>query len=113
LPQPLGNTTLPAGVFIRMAQHFQVPTKAYAYTALQKLQTLICSLAVGCEWTKDINHKLRPYPVVAEVLGMAQFPDQSSINRFLHHLGVAQGQQLALISEILLHRFGLWQHSSV
>lgn len=99
---------LRTGFFDPFEQHFQVPMKTCDYTALQKLQTLMCSLAVGCEWTKDINHKLRPYPLVAGLLGMVQFPEQSSVNRFLHHLGVAQGQQLTLISEILLQRFGLW-----
>ncbi len=99
---------LRTGFFAPFEQHLDVPLKTCAYTPLQKLQTLICSLAVGCEWTKDINHILRPYPVVAEMLGMSQFPDQSSVNRFLHHLGAAQSQQLVLISELLLHRFGLW-----
>ena len=83
--------------------------KACDYTPLQKLQTLLCSLATGCEWTVDINHKLRPYPIVAELLGMARFPDQSSVSRFLHHLGIAQRLQLELISEQLLCRFGLWR----
>jgi len=78
---------------------------------LQKLQTLICSLAVGCEWTKDINHKLRPYPVAAALLGMPRFPDQSCINRFLHQLGVPQCRQLECISEQLLQRFGLWRQT--
>ncbi len=88
-------------------QHFQVPIKILDYTPLQKLQTLLCSLAVGCAWTKDINHKLRPYPLAAQLLGMERFPDQSCINRFLHQLGSAQHQQLELISELLLQRFGL------
>lgn len=99
---------LRTGFFAPFEQHLQVPLKTCDYTPLQKLQTLICSLAVGCEWIADINHKLRPYPVVAELLGMSQFPDQSSISRFLHHLGVAQRLQLEVISEQLLHRFGLW-----
>lgn len=90
-------------------QHFQVPVKTLDYTPLQKLQTLLCSLAVGCTWTKDINHKLRPYPLAAQLLAMKRFPDQSSVNRFLHQLGSAQHQQLELISELLLQRFGLWQ----
>jgi hypothetical protein len=42
---------------------------------------------------------------------MEQFPDQSSINRFFHQLGSQQLQQLELISEQLLQRFGLWQQS--
>ena len=61
--------------------------KNVEYTVLQKLQTLICALAVGCNWTKDINHKLRPYPQAAQWLQMRQFPDQSTLNRFLHQLG--------------------------
>ncbi|MGH9340327.1 MAG: hypothetical protein ACRD1R_12260 [Acidobacteriota bacterium] len=40
---------------------------------------------------------------------MSRFPDQSSINRFLHQLGPAQRRQLDLISELSLERFGLWR----
>ena len=96
------------GVWELFDQHFRVSMKSVDYTPLQKLQTLISSLAVGCEWTKDINHKLRPYPMGARLLAMERFPDQSSINRFLHQLGGHQRQQLELISEQLLQRFGLW-----
>src|SRR6516225_3343983 len=84
---------LRCGFFVPFAEHLEVPLKACDYTPLQKLQTLLCSLATGCEWTVDINHKLRPYPIVAELLGMARFPDQSSVSRFLHHLGIAQRLQ--------------------
>jgi hypothetical protein len=98
-----------AGFFDPFVQCLEVPIKTLDYTPVQKVQTLICSLAVGCEWTKDINHKLRPYPLIAQLLGMPQFPDQSSVNRFLHELGLPQRLQLEGISELLLHRFGLWQ----
>ncbi len=86
-----------------------MPLKTCGYTPLQKLQTLLCSVAAGCKWTKGISHTVRPYPIVAELLGMPQFLDQSSITRVLHHLGPTQGQQLTLISELLLRRFGLWR----
>lgn len=99
------------GFFKPFEEHFQLPIKSVDYTPLQKLQTTISSLAVGCDWTKDINHKLRPYPAAARYLGMERFPDQSSINRFLHHLGPDQRRQLELISELLLDRFGLWRQS--
>jgi len=99
------------GFFEPFEQHFQVPIRCRDYTPLQKLQALICSLAVGCEWTKDINHKLRPYPVAAQLLGLQKFPDQSCINRFLHQLGAPQQQQRECISEQLLQRFGLWRQS--
>jgi hypothetical protein len=101
---------LRAGFFAPFQEHFAVSLKTCDYTPLQKLQTLVCALATGCAWTKAINHTLRPYPVVAEMLGMPQFPDQSSINRFLHALGSVQVLQLERIAELLLHRFGLWQH---
>jgi hypothetical protein len=100
------------GFFEPFAQHFQLPMHGRDYTPLQKLQALICSLAVGCAWTKDINHKLRPYPVAAQLLGLPQFPEQSCINRFLHQLGAPQQRQLECISEQLLQRFGLWRQSA-
>jgi hypothetical protein len=103
-----------AGFFEPFATHLDVPLKTCLYTPLQKLQTLICSLAVGCAWTKAINHKLRPYPSAAALLGMTRFPEQSSVNRFLHRLGPAQSLHLELIGERLLERFGLWQqHATV
>lgn len=100
---------LRAGIFTPFVEHFDVALKTCIYTPLQKLQTLICTLATGCAWTKEMNHTLRPYPVLAEMLGMRQFPDQSSINRFLHECGSVQCLQLERISELLLHRFGLWR----
>jgi hypothetical protein len=45
------------------------------------------------------------------MLGMPQFPDQSTVNRFLHQLGPDQRRQLELILELLLQRFGLWRQS--
>ncbi len=86
-----------------------VPVKAVDYTPWDKLVTLICSLAVGCDHTKDVNHKLRPYPLAARFLGMERFPDQSTLNRFLHRLGPDQRRQLDALMESLLRRFGLWR----
>ena len=47
------------------------------YTIYQKLMTLISSIAVGCASTNDINEKLHPEKVAANMLGMERFPDQS------------------------------------
>lgn len=90
---------------------FSVPIKAFDYSPWDKLFTVIGSLAVGCNSIKDVNHKLRPYPVAAQFLGMSQFPDQSTLNRFLHQLGPDQRRQLDAILELLLQRFGLWRQS--
>ena len=70
-----------------LREYFSVQMKTLDYTPCDKLHTLICSLAVGCTSTKDVNHKLRPYPLGAQFLGMSQFPEQSTLNRFLHGLG--------------------------
>lgn len=99
------------GFFEPFREHFQLPIKTVDYTPLQKLQTVISSLAVGCDWIKDINHKLRPYAAAARYLGMDRFPDQSSINRFLHRFGPDQRRPLELISELLLDRLGLWRQT--
>jgi hypothetical protein len=59
--------TEPVGFFDLLVQNFEV-VKTLDYTVRQKLQTVICSVAVGCAWTKDINHTLRLYPVAAQWL---------------------------------------------
>jgi hypothetical protein len=45
--------------------------------------TIICSIVVGCEYTKDINNKLVCDKGSAKILGMERFPDQSQINILL------------------------------
>lgn len=92
-----------------LREYFSVEIKTIDYTPWDKLHTLICSLAVGCTSTKDVNHKLRPYPLAARFLGMSRFPEQSTLNRFLHGLGPDERRQLEFILELLLQRFGLWR----
>lgn len=57
--------------------------KEIRYTVQQKLITLICSIAIGCSYTNDINDKLVPETVVPRMLDMLRFPDQSQINVLL------------------------------
>jgi hypothetical protein len=99
------------GFFDWFDQHFHPSIQSVVYSPIQKLQTLIWFLAVGCDWIKDIHHKLRPYRLAAQWLGMQRFPDPSSINRFLNALDSPQRQQLELISEQLLQRFGLYHQT--
>lgn len=57
--------------------------KAVRYSLLNKVQTFIASLVMGCKHTKDINELLPQEVAAANYLGMRQFPEQSQINRYL------------------------------
>ena len=61
----------------------KVKMKQIRYTVQQKLITLICSIAIGCAYTSDINDKLVPETVAPRMLDMLRFPDQSQINVLL------------------------------
>jgi Transposase DDE domain len=61
----------------------KVKMKAVRYSPLNKAQTMIASLVMGCKHTKDINEVLSQEVAAANYLGMLRFPDQSQINRYL------------------------------
>ncbi|SHK56424.1 hypothetical protein SAMN02745912_03688 [Paramaledivibacter caminithermalis DSM 15212] len=54
-------------------------------------------MSVGCESTKDTNERLHPEKVVANILGMEKFPDQSQINHFLQVMDEESIKQLRQI----------------
>ena len=63
-----------------------VAMKKVVYTPVQKVQTLIASIMIGCQYNKDINSRLVPDEVTASLLGMARFPDQSQTNLLLRRM---------------------------
>ncbi|KXG73926.1 transposase [Thermotalea metallivorans] len=83
--------------YFKELEDFQLPMIKKDYTIYQKLMTLIASIAVGCESTNDINEKLHPEKVAANILGMERFPDQSQINRFLQAMDEKSIHQLQQI----------------
>lgn len=99
---------LTIGYFDTFKEHLQLKMKEVEYTCLQKIQTLISSIAIGCSHIKDINHKLRPYSAGAKILGMARFPEQSQISRFINRFRFQEIQQLNLVLDQLLLGFGLY-----
>jgi hypothetical protein len=86
-----------------------VDMKQVIYSNLDRVKTLIASIAVGCQHGKDINHKLVPYQGAARCCGLIRFPDQSQINRFLQRLNLDNLRELDDIFEQLLARYGLWR----
>ena len=69
--------------FFKPFETFKLNMKEIRYTVTQKLFTLIASIIMGCEYTKDINEILGPENLAANMLSMERFPDQSQINRLL------------------------------
>lgn len=51
--------------------------KEVTYSVYQKMITLIMSIVIGCEFTKDINEKLAPKLLSAQLFDMDKVPDQS------------------------------------
>ncbi|WP_156782293.1 hypothetical protein [Geosporobacter ferrireducens] len=84
--------------------------KSVNYTNLNRLQTLISSLVMGCNYTSDINDKLIPDTVATSLLGMDHFPAQSQINRFLTNFSEPNIDQLEYIHHSLFmeNALSLW-----
>jgi len=95
------------GAFEVFGEHLRIPMKEVTYSHIQKVATLISSVASGCKDIHDINDRLLPYPSLAGLLGMNRFPDQSQINRFLRRIGPGEIGDIDLVFELLLQRYGL------
>lgn len=72
-----------SGAFRVLAEVVKVKMKSVVYGPLQKAQTIMASLVMGCGHTKAINDVLSEEVGAANYLQMERFPDQSQINRYL------------------------------
>jgi len=86
---------------------FSLKMKEVRYYVYQKLLTLIASIAMGCESTKDINEVLGSEKLAANLLGMERFPDQSQINTLLTRTGEENIKQLQSIHNELFGKHSL------
>ena len=64
------------GGFLFSFKGFKLKMKEVNYTIYQKLLTVMASIMMGCESTKDINEVLGPETLAANMLDMDRFPDQ-------------------------------------
>jgi hypothetical protein len=71
------------GLFGLLERVVKVKVKQVHYSLLNKAQTVIASLVMGCANTKAINETLSDEVAAANYLWMERFPDQSQINRYL------------------------------
>jgi hypothetical protein len=69
-----------------LLKQVKVKMKEIDYTVHQKMITLLLSIVIGCRYTSDINEKLVPDTVAANILDMVRFPDQSQINELIRRV---------------------------
>ena len=96
-----------AEFFKPVAEHLRVKMKAVRYSAIQKVQTVVASILLGCPYTSSINHRLVPDQVAAREWGMERFPDQSQINLFLNRMTAENLTQLEQAHQDLLRAHSL------
>ncbi len=89
------------GLFVLLSSLVQVKMKTVVYGVLNKAQTVIVSVVMGCRHMKAINEVLAEEIVAANYLGMARFPDQSQINRYLARFSEGNGAELGAVHQQL------------
>jgi Transposase DDE domain len=95
------------GVFGLLERLVKVQMKVVVYSALNKAQTIMASLVMGCEHTKAINEVLGQERGAANYLMMERFPDQSQINRYLTRLTEENVRQLGEVHAQLFEQQSL------
>ncbi len=92
------------GLYGLLANRLKIAMKEVKYSLVNKAQTLIASLVMGCGHTKAINETLEKERAAASYLGLERFPDQSQINRYLTRFSQENVTQLGQIQVEMLVR---------
>lgn len=82
---------------LELLEQVKVKMKEIDYTVHQKMITLLLSIVIGCRYTSDINHKLVPDTVAANMFDMKRFPDQSQVNDLIRRIDEKGVVQLASV----------------
>jgi hypothetical protein len=90
--------------FETLTEPLGLKMKSVKYSHQNKIETVVAGLAVGCRHTSEMQTKLVPDTVAAELFGMARFPDQSQINNFLRACGPEQVHHLGESHQALLEK---------
>jgi hypothetical protein len=92
------------GLYGLLGSRLKIAMKEVKYSLVNKAQTVIASLVMGCGHTKAINETLEPERAAASYLGLERFPDQSQINRYLTRFSEENVKQLGQIQVEMLVR---------
>ena len=82
------------GLYGLLASKLKVAMKEVKYSRVNKAQTVIAWLVMGCGHTKAINETLASERAAASYLGLERIPNQSQIKRYLTRLSEANVKQL-------------------
>lgn len=94
-------------------RHFMhIRQKQVRYDPLDKLLTFFISLVEGCGYTSDIDHRLKPYPALAQAWTLPEFAGQAAVNGTLHVLKWGHVQQIEQVFQCLFERNSLALHQS-
>jgi hypothetical protein len=99
------------GLYGLLGSRLKIAMKEVKYSLVNKAQTLIASLVMGCRHTKAINETLEPERAAASYLGLERFPEQSQINRYLTRFSEANVQQLGHIQLEVMVRQSRARHA--
>src|SRR5258708_30719159 len=99
------------GLFLLLKGIVKVQMKEVVYSLLNKAQTVIASVVMGCKHTKAINDVLGEEEIAANYLGMLRFPEQSQINRYLTRLSEDNVAQLGEVHKQIFVRQSQARHS--
>jgi hypothetical protein len=92
------------GLFTLLERVVKVAMKEVVYSRVQKAQTVLVSLVMGCKHTQDINEVLSQERAAANYLWMSRFPDQSQINRYLTRFDETNVEQLKEVHAQMFER---------
>jgi transposase len=79
---------------LSLLDQVKVKMKEVDYSVHQKMITLLLSIVIGCRYTSDINEKLVPDTVAANIFDMDRFPDQSQVNDLIRRIDSKGIEQL-------------------
>lgn len=71
-----------------------IPIKNRDFSAPSKLKQVLFSILAGCEYLVEVNLKLKPEQVLAQVCHLDHFSDQSNLSRTLDALTLMNIEQL-------------------
>ena len=92
------------GLFTLLERLVQVKMKEVIYSRLQKAQTVLAALVMGCKHTKDTNEVLAQECAATHDLWMNRFPDQSQLNRYLTRFDAVNVAQLGEVHSQMFER---------
>jgi len=92
------------GLLSLLGQLVKVEMKGVLYSVLNKAQTVMASLVMGCAHTKAINEVMSREEIAANYLGLLRFPDQSPINRYLTRFSEENVRQVGQVHQQMFIR---------